>query len=204
MSFSVKAVAKMPKKGYNHWVINHIFMKKVILIVIGAIVVIGGGIALMMQEVKNPNIGNPFAGKTSRELAMLCEPTEYVVMHVHPELSITINGEKQVIPANIGIEGVNGEVDHTQAQTQSSCLHFLHTHDATGKLHVESPIPMDYKLSDFFAVWGKEFSKDQILDSKIDATHRIRMVVNGQESTEYGDLLLKDLEKIEIVYEEIK
>jgi hypothetical protein len=176
-------------------------MKKTIIIVAGALVVIAIGGILMAQEVKNPDAGNPFANKTSRELAMMCEPTEYVVMHIHPILNININGQRQVIPPNVGIKGVSGETDHTGAQSAASCLHFIHTHDASGQIHVESPVPTEYNLSDFFAVWEKPFSKDQILDYKADDQHRIRMTVNGQESTEFENLILRDKDQIEIFYE---
>jgi hypothetical protein len=176
-------------------------MKKLVIIVIVAAAIIGGGIALLVQDAKNPNASDPFANKTSRELALMCEPTEYVVMHIHPTLTINIEGKAETIPANIGIEGVNGQASHEQASAQASCLHFLHTHDASGTLHVESPIAMEYHLSDFFAVWGQEFSKDQILNFKASDTRRVRMTVNGQESQDYGDLVLKDKDKIEIFYE---
>ncbi len=177
-------------------------MKKGIIIAVIALAVIGGGIWLFLQDAQNPQATNPFANKTSRELALMCEPTEHLVMHIHPVMTIMVNGEKQEVPPNIGIEGVGGNsVDHTQAQTQASCLHFLHTHDNTGTLHVESPVPMDYRLSDFFAVWDKTFTPEQILDFKASDTHRVKMTVNGQESTEYGDLILRDKDQIVISYE---
>lgn len=162
-------------------------MKKAIIIAIVAIVFIGGGILLMRNDAKHPENANPFANKSSRDLALLCLPTEQLAMHIHPVLTIMINGQKQEVPAQIGIEG--------------SCFHFLHTHDNTGTIHVESPVQTDFHLSDFFAVWGKTFSQDQILDSKADDTHKIVMTVNGQPSTEYGDLVLRDKDQIVISYE---
>ncbi len=117
-------------------------------------------------------------------------------------LTININGQKQNAPANIGIEGVGGsDTTHEQVQTQSSCLHFIHTHDASGTIHVESPVQVDYHLNDLFAVWGKQFSKDQILDNKVDAQHRIRVMVDGKESSDFENIVLKDKEQIEINYE---
>lgn len=178
-------------------------MKRTVIIVVVALVVIGLGAFLLSQDIKNPqSTQGPFEGKTSRELAMMCEPTEHLVMHIHPTLKININGQAQPIPANIGIEGVGGgDSSHTQAQATASCLHFLHTHDASGTLHVESPVAMDYHLSDFFAVWGQAFTHDQILDSKADDTHRVRMTVNGKDSTEFENLVLRDRDDIQIFYE---
>jgi len=60
---------------------------------------------------------------------------------------------------------------------------------------------MDYHLSDFFAVWGKAFTKEQILDSKADAQHLVKMTVNGKENSDYENLVLKDNDQIIISYE---
>jgi hypothetical protein len=162
-------------------------MKKIIVIAILAIVVIGGGLLLMRNDVKHPENADPYAGKSSRELALTCLPQEQLAMHIHPVLTIMINGQKQEVSANIGI--------------LQTCIHFLHTHDTSGTIHVESPVTKDYHLSDFFAVWGKTFTQDQILDAKVDSTHRIHMTVNGQDNTEYGDLVLRDKDQIVIAYE---
>jgi hypothetical protein len=165
-------------------------MKKVILIVVVALAVIGAGAALFVYDAKHPELKNPWANKSTRDLALTCLDQEYTDQHIHPNLTITINGQKQEVPGNIGI--------------QSNCLHPLHTHDNTGKVHVESPEARDYTLGDFFAVWGKSFSKDQIFDSKADAMHRIRMTVNGQENAEYEKLVLKDLDDIQVYYETVQ
>lgn len=162
-------------------------MKKIIIIVVIAVVVIGGGILLMLNDAKHPENTDPYANKSTRDLALTCIPQEQLAMHIHPVLSIIINGQQQEIPQGIGI--------------QQNCIHFLHTHDNTGKIHVESPVQKDYHLSDFFAVWGQTFTSEQILDSKVDATHKIVMTVNGQPNTEYGDLVLRDGDQIVINYE---
>ncbi len=163
-------------------------MKKIIIIIVLALAVIAAGIYLFSKDAQSPaTVSDPYADKSSRDLALTCLPQEQLVMHIHPELKIMINGQQREVPSNIGV--------------QPTCIHFLHTHDATGKIHVESPVQKDYHLSDFFAVWDQPFSADQILDSKVDATHRIRMTVNGQDNTEYGDLVLRDGDQIVINYE---
>lgn len=175
-------------------------MKKVIIIVVIALAVIGGGVALMTYEAQHPEIADPYSNKSSRELALTCLPQEQLVMHIHPVLTIMVNGQKREVPPNIGIQGA-GPTPVSQEAAKENCLHFIHTHDNTGKIHVESPVPKDYHLSDFFAVWDQPFSDQQILDAKVDDTHRIRMTVNGQESTAYGDWVLRDGDQIEISYE---
>lgn len=119
------------------------------------------------------------------------------VMHIHPHLTIRINGQDQVIPANIGITA-NG-------------LSPIHTHDATGKLHVESPQILAFRLKDFFTIWKNwsnndpniVFTATNILGHEVvDPNHqRITMTVDGVPSTDFGDLILKDLQNILISYE---
>src|SRR6516162_3979014 len=114
-------------------------MKKVIIIIVAALVVIGGGIALFVYSNKHPELANPWANKSTRDLALSCLPQEYTVEHIHPRLKITIDGHDVTVPQNIGIEGVNGSTTMQQAQTAATCLHPLHTHDASGTIHVASP-----------------------------------------------------------------
>ncbi len=123
---------------------------------------------------------------TTRELALSCTLDMYTRFHIHPNLTIIINGLKQTIPANTGIS--------------LACMHPLHTHDASGKIHVESPEQRDFTLGDFFAVWQKPFSKDRILDYKADGGHQIVMTVDDQPSSEFENLVFKDGQQIVIEY----
>lgn len=127
---------------------------------------------------------------SNREVALTCTTDMATQFHIHPHLQIVIGGKAQDIPARIGISG--------------NCMHPIHTHDVGGTLHVESPEKRDFTLADFFAVWGKSFSKEQILDAKIDATHSIRVLINGQEVSTYEDSILRDKDQIIINYENIK
>lgn len=125
--------------------------------------------------------------RTNREVALGCTSDMATKFHIHPRLEIVINGEKRQIPKNIGVE--------------PSCMNPLHTHEDDGTLHVESPEQRDFTLADFFAVWNKSFTREQILDQKIDAEHVIRVMVNGKPSEEYENLILRDKDNIVINYE---
>ncbi|HEY1074322.1 MAG TPA: hypothetical protein VGE59_01310 [Patescibacteria group bacterium] len=107
-------------------------------------------------------------------------------MHIHPELEIRLEGQTVALPANIGVT--------------SSCMHPLHTHDDSGKVHVEYPQKRDFQLGDFFAVWNQPFSKSEILDKKVDETHTLTVTVDGALNEEYEKLVLKDGQKIVIDY----
>ncbi|MEK7659070.1 MAG: hypothetical protein AAB338_00205 [Patescibacteria group bacterium] len=110
-------------------------------------------------------------------------------LHIHPYLEIMINGEKQKIPANIGIESLD-------------CMRPVHTHDQSGTLHIEWGRKRDFPLEDFFKVWGKIFNQTQLLDYQADENHEIIMTVNGQRSEEYEKLVMKDGDRIVIIYGE--
>lgn len=135
-------------------------------------------------------IGASKAPSNTKAWATCVQHSNSLAMHIHPELEIDIDGQKQAIPANIGIDPV--------------CMKAIHTHDESGTLHIEHPQRMDFILANFFDNWGKTFTKDQILDKKVDATHVITMTVDGQPSEEYENLTLRDGQKIVIRYEEKK
>jgi hypothetical protein len=50
------------------------------------------------------------------------------------------------VPANIGID------------LQHQCLYWLHTHDDTGIIHIESPDARTFTLGQFFDIWGQPLS----------------------------------------------
>ena len=96
-----------------------------------------------------------------------CESSERLNYHVHATLSIVIDGEAQVIPANIGIR-------------PGECIYWLHTHDETGKIHVEAPREGNYTVGQFFTIWGQPLSPTQVLDRTEDSENGITVTVNGE------------------------
>lgn len=107
-------------------------------------------------------------------------------MHIHPQLSILINGGHLGIPANIGIT--------------ADCMRPVHTHDASNQLHVEWTAARDFTLGEFFRVWGKTFAKNQIFDYKANETHTVTLTVNGAPNQEFEKLVLRDNDQIVIEY----
>jgi hypothetical protein len=150
--------------------------KTIVGIILLTVIVFGGITWTGFQSNKN--------FKPARECV---EHSAALAMHIHPVLSITIDGQSQPVPANIGVE--------------PNCMRAIHTHDDTGKIHVEYPENYDFKLSDFFSVWQQPFSQTEILDKKVDGTHTLTMTVDGKPSTEFGNLLLKDNQQIAIHYD---
>lgn len=123
-------------------------------------------------------------------------------IHWHPEVSFVIKGEKQSIPANVGI-GMQyaGYPQYDPMMMMTN----IHTHDASGQLHwevMEGPVKKeDVRLGQFFSIWGKKFTKECIFDNCNGTGGTVRFVVNGKENTEFENYLVKDSDKIEILYE---
>lgn len=158
-------------------------LKAIALIIGGSILLLA--LVLLMRGVSPTK---DFAALTNRELATFCG-REAGAYHVHPTLEIVVNGERINVPSNIGVG--------------PTCMTALHTHSPDGLIHVESPVARDFTLGDFFAVWGKPFNQNEILDYKVDAANRIRVTVNGSEVDTYDNTILKDGERIVIYYESV-
>ena len=78
---------------------------------------------------------------------------EMLQVHVHAHLSLIYKGQQIAIPYGIGIvqpfQVKNGFVG------MGAGIYWLHTHDATGIIHVESPDSRTYTLGQFFDIWGQ-------------------------------------------------
>ena len=101
-------------------------------------------------------------------------------LHWHSELTVYVKGEKQQIPANIGIGVVHNPI---------------HTHDASGIIHLEYQGVVrqnDVRLGRFFEAWNKDF---------MEFGPSVRMMVNGKESAELQNYAMRDGDKIELYYE---
>ena len=85
---------------------------------------------------------------------------EMLKTHFHSHLSLFYRGELIAIPYGIGIvkpfEAEKGFVGSGKA------IYWLHTHDATGIIHVESPDERTYTLGNFFDIWGRPLGPNNV------------------------------------------
>lgn len=114
-------------------------------------------------------------------------------LHWHPILELYIDGKKQEIPPNIGLEATHAPV-HTHEDASEGIVHL----EFAGKVYER-----DLLLGRFFDEWGKSFNKDEFLGLKADATHQIIVTVDGAEVDTYEDTPLRDGEHIIINYDSI-
>lgn len=156
------------------------------------VLIVGGIIWAIIASPNGPDGTNPASGGpdttgTLEDLVQSCTTDMFTTFHIHPNLTIYVNGAKQTIPANIGIT--------------NSCMHPIHTHDDSGKIHVESPEQRDFTLGDFFLVWGKPFDATHLLDQTVDDSHTIVMTVNGVANTQFEKYVMHDGDNIVLSYE---
>ena len=111
------------------------------------------------------------------------------VSHDHATLRIFLDGSEVAIAANIGID-------------DATCdgMRGIHTHDDTGKLHIETPRAMEAPVGAFFEIWGQTFNEDQILNNVVDEDSEVVMYVNGEINDEYGSYAMQNNDIIEIYY----
>jgi hypothetical protein len=113
-------------------------------------------------------------------------------IHWHVDLSIMIKGQRQDIPADIGLDNPGEHPSN------------LHTHDDTGKIHMELPgivRASDIKLSKFFEVWEKTFTSSCIFESCSGTDGTLKFRVNGQDNPDFGNYSMRDGDKIEVIFE---
>lgn len=103
---------------------------------------------------------------------MTCAGMEYATLHVHAHLAIFDHGVQVQVPRLIG----------GAPKPPQGCLYWLHTHDATGIIHVEAPqlAPpggSGYTLGNFFDIWGQPLDRNDVAGIKGPVT----AYVNGVE-----------------------
>lgn len=111
-----------------------------------------------------------------------------MVLHNHAVLNVTYNGHVLTVPSQIGIKSV-GKPQDPMLYGDSSLDKYgmdgmspLHTHDASGKIHVESNTHRDFKFGEFLDVW-----RGLDLDSKM-----VQATENGNPVSNFRDIILND------------
>jgi hypothetical protein len=97
------------------------------------------------------------------------ERKEFLIHHDHAHLDVFVDGEPIAVPAGIGINIDDPEVQRFKdpdgsvgyggiKRCRKPCISPLHTHDGTGIIHTESASPEPNRLGQFFTEWGVRLS----------------------------------------------
>ena len=112
-----------------------------------------------------------------------------MLLHIHPHLSIDVNGQPITIPENVGIDTSiwkNHSLDNYGMQAMAAMgmdrMAPLHTHDNSGIIHVELSTNRNYTLGEFLSIWG-----GLDLDGKI-----VKATVDGKPAPDYKNIVLNN------------
>ncbi len=136
------------------------------------------------------------ASKTTDNIFLSNRP-----VHWHPDIEIIIKGEKVAVPADIGIGSKYADNPFYDSMMDMTNMH---THDDSGTLHWEvmmhAPTPQDMYLGNFFQVWEKTFNKNCIFEFCNEPEGSVKMFVNGKSNNDFEKYIVRDGDKIRIVY----
>ena len=77
-----------------------------------------------------------------------------------------MRGKQITIPSQVGIVDGAGH---------APCLYWIHTHDASGIVHIESPYNIAFTLGQFFDIWGQPLGSTRVASFN----GPVRAYVNG-------------------------
>jgi hypothetical protein len=160
-------------------------IKKFIVIGLIIAVVIGIGLAVASSKFLS---GSDAAALTVDGIQ--CNAAEQLVFHNHAHIDIFIDGQPYSIPSQVGI-------------LPGKCIYWLHTHDDSGIIHIESPVTRNFTLGQFFDIWKKKFSNTQIFDNIANGTNAMSVYVNGNKikaDASYRNINLNEHDEIAIVF----
>lgn len=135
-----------------------------------------------------PNNG-PTLKPRLKAIGLPALPKEALTFHIHQRLAMLVNGKFVYIPAGIGIDA------------NAKFISELHTHDATGIIHVEAPKAQKFTLGQFFDVWGLRFSSQCLGGYCANGKRQVMVWTNGKRI--HGDprqVVLKSHLSIVVAY----
>jgi len=102
--------------------------------------------------------------------------SETTTVHYHAHLDVIAAGAAVPVPAGVGFVVRGGQAVGITA---------LHTHDAGGVIHIESPTDRPYTLGQFFTEWGVRLGTGRLGSLRSGPTSVLRVFVDGHEF--FGD-----------------
>jgi hypothetical protein len=121
------------------------------------------GATLGEDNTFSPADGDSSSGGNGQSVdGIPCEPTMAESnYHVHVFVGLIVNGRQIALPDGLGMK--NPGADAGGVTSTASCFYYLHTHDASGIVHVEDPSTASrttalHTLGQVFAIWGHSLS----------------------------------------------
>lgn len=116
--------------------------------------------------------------------------TEGTAEHLHTHLDVRVDGRPVEVPALIGLDEAPG-----------GGVSPLHTHDASGVIHVESPVTRDFTLGEFFSEWDVSLTADNLGALHAGHGEALHAYVNGTERPgNPADIVLAERDELALIY----
>ncbi len=147
--------------------------------IVGVVVVVLG-VLLFTTSSKQKQGAETLDFVPGTSVACLPSGHQNLALHIHPTISILVDGVAEVVPANIGIT--------------EECMAELHTHDASGVIHLETATAGRFNqlaFKDFFAVWGMPVEREG---------YTLAITVNGTPVSSIDEVPLEDKAAVQFTY----
>jgi hypothetical protein len=105
-------------------------------------------------------------------------------LHTHQHLDVFVDGRRVNVPARVGIG--------------ADFISPIHTHDASGLVHVESPTVRSFSLAELFGVWGVRLTKTCLAD--MCGAAKLHVFVNGRRVADPNLALLGRHDEIVVAF----
>jgi hypothetical protein len=129
-----------------------------------------------------------YTGLPDRISAMGLPGLSDTAFHIHAWLHVYVDGKRVPVPPNIGLDEVTGTFSP------------LHTHDASGVIHMEGDEAYPFTLGQVFAIWGVRFSNGQL--GSLEAGHgkTLQVYFNGKRVNDPVDEVMHEHTNISVGY----
>ena len=106
-----------------------------------------------------------------------CEPIAQLAYATYAHLQVYVGGRSRALPGGIGLVNQNPvTTPHGLFYGTHTCMYWLHTRAADGLIEAESPVPRQFTLGDFFAIWNQPLSRTRVATAR----GRVTATVNGK------------------------
>ena len=131
-----------------------------ISVVLALVIIGGGGYFVFHQYTSSSSTANTHAAQGSYQEqifnstyppvdSVYCDQLEQSIEHIHAYVAIYINGKASPLPASVGIP--------QSSSGSATCFYWLHTHDTSGVIHIESPSNEVFTFGQFRDEWDQQF-----------------------------------------------
>jgi hypothetical protein len=152
---------------------------RVTLLTIATVVVLIGSLIAFLV-VRNNQASDPLAqaqqivDPTYQPIGgVYCSANEQVAYHIHAYVNINIDGAP--VPLSQGVGVAPG--------TTPSCLYWMHSHDTSGVIHIESPTTRVYTLKQYFDIWQSFSSSTITYPTQLSSSTGWTIYLNGKQVT---------------------